>query len=74
LGAATVDPLAAAKARGEQAKRDILASQGDMIDAADAAARLGIHVADVERHRQEGRLLALPTESGKLERPAIGAT
>jgi hypothetical protein len=66
---AAADPLAAAKARGEQAKRDILAAQGTLLGALDVATLLRIDLAGVERRRQEGRLLALPTESGKLGFP-----
>jgi hypothetical protein len=64
------DPLWAARQRGEQAKRDILASQGDMLDADEVAARLGCDVAEVERRRHDGLLLALPTEPGRLGFPA----
>lgn len=58
------DPLAAAKARGERAKRDILAAQGELLDAHAVALRLGIDVAEVDRRCAAGMLLALPTESG----------
>jgi hypothetical protein len=58
-------PLAPARARGEQAKRDILASQGDLLDVHEVAARLGIDDAEVDRRYQDGRLLALPARSGK---------
>jgi hypothetical protein len=68
--AAATDPLAAARARGEQAKRDILAAQGDMLNASEVAARLRCDVADVEQRRQEGLLLALPSASGELGFPA----
>ena len=69
LGLAT-DPLAAAKARGEQAKRDILAAPGDMLDAANVADRLRINIAEVHRRRQSGLLLALPNEMGEFRFPA----
>jgi len=68
-GAAS-DPLAAAKARGEQAKRDILAAQGDMLSASDVASRLNVNVEDVERRRQDGLLIALPSETGTPGFPA----
>lgn len=64
------DPLAAARIRGEQAKRDILAMQGDLLDAAGVAARLGIDPAEVEQRRRDGLLLALPLEGGTLGYPA----
>ena len=67
---AMVDPLAAAKARGEQAKRDILAAQGDMLDANQVAARLGCDLAEVEARRRQGLLIALPDEHGKRGFPA----
>jgi hypothetical protein len=35
--ATATDPLAAARARGEQAKRDLLAVQGDLLDAREVA-------------------------------------
>jgi hypothetical protein len=64
------DRLAAARARGEQAKRDLLAAQGDLLDAATVAARLGIDVAEVERQGRAGALVALPLDSGELRFPA----
>jgi hypothetical protein len=67
---AATDPLAAAKARGEQAKRDILASQGDLIDASEVAARLGCDLAEVEARRRRGLLIALPDVHGKRGFPS----
>lgn len=58
------DPLAAARARGEQAKRDILVAQGDMLDVTEVAARLRIGVGEVEARRQRGLLLAIPLGDG----------
>ena len=68
--AAATDPLARARARGEQAKRDILVSQGEMLDAPAVARRLGIDAPQVEQRRRDGMLLALPIESEKLGFPA----
>jgi hypothetical protein len=64
------DPLAIARARGEQAKRDIVAAQGDTLDAAQVATRLGWDLAKVEDRRQDGLLLALPVAPGELRFPA----
>src|SRR3954451_14685366 len=60
------DPLAAAPRRGEQAKRDSLATQGDLLTAAEVAGRLSLSLADVEQRRQDGLLLALPLDDGTL--------
>ena len=67
---ASTDPLAAAKARGEQAKRDILAAQGDMLDADEVPARLRCDLTEVEARRRQGLLIALPDEHGKRGFPA----
>lgn len=64
------DPLMAARTRGEQAKRDILAAQGEMLSADGVAARLGNDVAEVERRRHDGLLVALPLPSGAWAFPA----
>jgi hypothetical protein len=64
------DPLAAAWKRGEQAKRDILASQGELLDAERVATRLKMTPAEVEQRRQDGLLLALPLDSGSYGFPA----
>jgi hypothetical protein len=64
------DPLAAARQRGEQMKRDILATQGDLLDANEVAARLGLTPAEVEQRRCDGLLMAIPTEKGPFGFPA----
>ena len=64
------DPLAVARARGEQMQRDILASQGEMLDAEQVASRLGIGPAEVEQQRQDGLLLGLPLEGDQVGFPA----
>jgi hypothetical protein len=66
----TSELFAAARARGEQAKHEILAEQGDMLTAAEVAIRLGYTATAVERRRQDGLLLALPLEAGDLGFPA----
>jgi len=68
--AAAMDPLAAAKARGEQAKRDLLAAQGDMLRATEVAARLSLDLGEVEQRRRSGHLLALPDQQGRYGFPA----
>jgi hypothetical protein len=68
--AAATDPLAAARARGEQAKRDLLAVQGDLLSTADVATRLGCDLADVEARRRRGLLIALPDVHGSRGFPA----
>jgi hypothetical protein len=64
------DPLAAAKARGEQTKRDILAAQGDMLDSAAVANRLQVSIAEVHTRRQSGLLLALPNDHRDFSFPS----
>ena len=68
-GAAS-DPLAAAKARGEQAKREIIAEQGDLLDATQVAARLGASVDHIEKCRLQGLLVALPIDVATWKFPA----
>lgn len=68
-GAAS-DPLAAAKARGEQAKREIIAEQGDLLDATQVAARLGASVDHIEKCRLQGLLVALPIDVATWRFPA----
>lgn len=67
---ASHDPLAAAKRRGEQAKRDILAAQSLLLDAPAVAARLGVSREEVETRRRAGLLLALPLDDGTFGFPA----
>jgi hypothetical protein len=64
------DPLAPARARGERAKRELLAAQGEMLDAAEVADRLGLTTAAVEGRRKRGLLLALPLDDGSWAFPA----
>jgi hypothetical protein len=64
------DPLAAAKRRGEIARRGLLAAQGELLGAAEAAARLGVSQSEVDRRRVLGQLIALPIESGAQAFPS----
>ena len=64
------DPLGPARARGERAKREILAAQGEMLDTAGVAARLGLTIRAVKARRQRGLLLALPLDDGTWAFPA----
>ena len=68
--APATDPLATAKARGEQAKHDILAAQGELLDAGEVAARLRCDLAEVENRRRQGLLIALPGIDGRRGFPA----
>jgi len=68
--AAATDPLAAARARGEQAKRDLLAAQGDMLTASTVASRLGCTPADVDQRVRSGLLIELVDEYGRRRIPA----
>lgn len=68
--AAAIDPLAAAKARGEQAKREIIAEQGEMLNEVEVAARLAVTVDDVNNRRQSGLLVALPLDDGSWGFPS----
>ena len=63
------DPLMAARQRGEQGKRDILASQGDILSPPEVANRLAVDLEEVEQRGQDGLLLALPLDSGELGFP-----
>src|SRR5690349_21030533 len=54
------DPLAPARARGERAKRELLAAQGELLNEAQVADRVGLSRKTVEVRRQRGLLLALP--------------
>jgi hypothetical protein len=64
LASSSDDPLAPARARGERSKREILAAQGEMLDTAGVAARLGVSTRAVGARRQRGLLLALPLDDG----------
>jgi hypothetical protein len=64
------DPLAAARLRGRQAQRDLLATQGDLLDADEVANRLHADVPYVEQQRAQGQLLAFPTAAGKPGYPS----
>jgi hypothetical protein len=67
---AAPDPLAAARARGEQAKRDILAAQGYLLHTYEVAERLELTQGAVRLRRESGRLVALPLDDGTWVFPA----
>jgi hypothetical protein len=56
------DPLAAARARGGEARQRLIERAGPMLTAAEVAAQLGIGVAEVERQRAGCALLAVELE------------
>ena len=51
-------------------RRDILAAQGTLLDAAQVADHLGWDMKSVHSHQREGLLLALPTDTGELGFPS----
>jgi hypothetical protein len=51
-------------------KRDILATQGKMLNSDQVAARLGIDPTAVDARRSQGALLGLPFDDGKVGFPA----
>ena len=61
--------MTAARQRGEQGKREILASQGDILSPLEVANRLAVDLEEVEQRGQDGLLLALPLDSGELGFP-----
>jgi len=68
--AGTPDPLAVARQRGVQAKRDILVAQGELLSAAEAAVRLGVAADEVALRQFQRQLLALPLGAGALGFPS----
>ena len=66
----SMDPLTAARARGEQAKRDILAAQGHMLNEAEVADRLSTDPVDVRERARNGLLISLPDERGRPAYPS----
>lgn len=54
------DPLAAAKARGVEKQRDLLAAEGGVAGVDELAAALHISRQAVDKRRRAGKLLALP--------------
>lgn len=67
------DPLAAARARGIVARRQLIERAGGLLTAAEVAAQLGVDVAEVERQRAAGALLAVPVD-GEWRFPACQLT
>jgi hypothetical protein len=62
-------PLASALRRGERVRQRLLAAQGDLLDAASVATRLGTSLADVTERQDRGLLLGLPLDDGTLGFP-----
>lgn len=58
------DPLAAARARGAEARQRLVERAGGLLTAAAVAERLGMRVEAVEHRRTTGALLAIPLEGG----------
>jgi hypothetical protein len=64
------DPLAAARARGAQAKGDLLRRSGGGLRLGQAAQRLGVSPQAVHARRKRGTLLAVPQANGEWLYPA----
>ena len=65
------NPLAEARARGAQAKVELLERSGGGLSAAVVAERIGTTVAAVHARREGGTLLALPMANGEHVYPAF---
>jgi hypothetical protein len=59
------DPLAAARLRGLEAKKQLAAMEGGLISADLMAKRLRVTLQAVERKRRSGKILAVPAEDSK---------
>lgn len=70
MAAPAPDPLAAARARGAEAKGRLLAKAGGALRAGEVAARLGVTPQAVHARRQRGTLLAVPQANGEWVYPA----
>jgi hypothetical protein len=64
------DPLAAARARGAQAKAALLERAGGGLAAGAVAGLMGVTAAAVHARRQRGTLLAVPQANGEFIYPA----
>jgi hypothetical protein len=62
--------LEAARRRGAEARRDLLAARGGVLTADQVAQRLGMTKHEVERWRRTKKLLALTAEHGRYVDPA----
>jgi hypothetical protein len=67
---AASDPLAAARARGAQAKGELLRQAGGGLRLGQAARRLGVSAQAVHARRKRGTLLAVPQANGEWLYPA----
>ncbi|HEX8246180.1 MAG TPA: hypothetical protein VF541_21900 [Longimicrobium sp.] len=65
------DPLAAARARGAQAKAVLLERAGGGLSAGAVAELMGVTTAAVHARRQRGTLLAVPQANGEFIYPAV---
>lgn len=64
------DPLASARARGAQAKGELLRQAGGALRLGEAAQRLGVSPQAVHARRKRGTLLAVPQANGEWLYPA----
>jgi hypothetical protein len=64
------DPLASARARGAQAKGELLRQAGGALRLGEAAHRLGVSPQAVHARRKRGTLLAVPQANGEWLYPA----
>ncbi|HEX6368844.1 MAG TPA: hypothetical protein VF006_07925 [Longimicrobium sp.] len=64
------DPLASARARGAQAKVELLRQAGGALRLGEAAHRLGVSPQAVHARRKRGTLLAVPQANGEWLYPA----
>jgi hypothetical protein len=65
-----VDPMASARARGAQAKGELLRRAGGGLRLGEAARRLGVSAQAVHARRKRGTLLAVPQANGEWLYPA----
>ncbi|WP_420128506.1 DNA-binding protein [Longimicrobium sp.] len=68
--ARATDPLASARARGAQAKGELLRQAGGALRLGEAAHRLGVSPQAVHARRKRGTLLAVPQANGEWLYPA----
>lgn len=64
------DPLASARARGAQAKGELLQNAGGALRLGEVASRLGVSAQAVHARRKRGTLLAVPQANGEWLYPA----
>jgi hypothetical protein len=68
------DPLAAARARGVDARENLLRRAGGVLRLGDVARRLGVTPQAVSGRRGRGTILAVPLPSGEMVYPACQFT